>query len=277
MKDLELAAHCLARDESAWRQFFARFKPSIDRRIKQIFFKYGYSHTETQFLEALDYVLDQFIFNRALDGFRKDLSLESYVLTVTTRATIDWYRSTVAEKRLFGAIDNPVLGLPVDNLEQMPESSDDVPSLKDVSTGLAIDEQLFFRILLLRFYELTKEDVASLVRLSGRSEAQTRTRIASLQTKLQVSNSESEDQFNRLQVLFFQVQALRFKPDQSTKLSRRERQFEDLLDQYRKRGFEVFPTRVELSELCNWDINKTDRILRKLRERLQKNMKNDRS
>lgn len=266
MNDLTLVQRCLARDESAWRHFFQRFKPRIERRIRQVFARYGYKYADAQFLNAFDYVLDQLIFNRALEGYRHETSLDGFVLTVTARATIDWYRSSVAEKRLFGLVDNP------ETLDHEPAATEVASEVESPEFAfikrLTPEDALIFRLLMLRSRDLSPDEIKLLARLSERNEHQTRQSVAALQAKLQEQNLEAEEQFGKLQTLFLQLQALRLRGAPETRIERRQKQYERLLAVYQKRGFEILPSRTELAELCRWDVNKIDRSLRKIRERL---------
>ena len=266
MEDIDLVRECLERDNAAWSIFWQRFQRVIAIRIRQVFARYNYRAGESQFYEAFDYVFDHFFSNKALAGYRKSGSLDGYVATVAARATIDWYRASVTGKQLYGQGDE---ALRDQYLPEQEDPSDGSGDTLEQRAKFSTEERLCYRIMLIRFRDLESTDLNELAKLANKSESVTRKLIEALQTRLMDKNQKADDHSGKLQVLFLQIQVLERKKGQADRLAKKRQQFSALQEQYKKQGFEVFPSRTDLTELFNWDINKTDRLLRKVREKLR--------
>jgi len=266
MEDIDLVRECLERDNAAWSIFWQRFQRVIAIRIRQVFARYNYRAGESQFYEAFDYVFDHFFSNKALAGYRKSGSLDGYVATVAARATIDWYRASVTGKQLYGQGDE---ALRDQYLPEQEDPSDGSGDTLEQRAKFSTEERLCYRIMLIRFRDLESTDLNELAKLANKSESVTRKLIEALQTRLMDKNQKADDHSGKLQVLFLQIQVLERKKGQADRLAKKRQQFSALQEQYKKQGFEVFPSRTDLTELFNWDINKTDRLLRKVKEKLR--------
>jgi len=266
MEDIDLVRECLERDNAAWSIFWQRFQRVIAIRIRQVFARYNYRAGESQFYEAFDYVFDHFFCNKALAGYRKSGSLDGYVATVAARATIDWYRASVTGKQLYGQGDE---ALRDQYLPEQEDPSDGSGDTLEQRAKFSTEERLCYRIMLIRFRDLESTDLNELAKLANKSESVTRKLIEALQTRLMDKNQKADDHSGKLQVLFLQIQVLERKKGQADRLAKKRQQFSALQEQYKKQGFEVFPSRTDLTELFNWDINKTDRLLRKVKEKLR--------
>jgi hypothetical protein len=266
MEDIDLVRKCLEGDNAAWSIFWQRFQRVIAIRIRQVFARYNYRAGESQFYEAFDYVFDHFFSNKALAGYRKSGSLDGYVATVAARATIDWYRASVTGKQLYGQGDE---ALRDQYLPEQEDPSDGSGDTLEQRAKFSTEERLCYRIMLIRFRDLESTDLNELAKLANKSESVTRKLIEALQTRLMDKNQKADDHSGKLQVLFLQIQVLERKKGQADRLAKKRQQFSALQEQYKKQGFEVFPSRTDLTELFNWDINKTDRLLRKVKEKLR--------
>ena len=266
MEDIDLVRECLERDNAAWSIFWQRFQRVIAIRIRQVFARYNYRAGESQFYEAFDYVFDHFFSNKALAGYRKSGSLDGYVATVAARATIDWYRASVTGKQLYGQGDE---ALRDQYLPEQEDPSDGSGDTLEQRAKFSTEERLCYRIRLIRLRYLESTDLNELAKLANKSESVTRKLIEALQTRLMDKNQKADDHSGKLQVLFLQIQVLERKKGQADRLAKKRQQFSALQEQYKKQGFEVFPSRTDLTELFNWDINKTDRLLRKVKEKLR--------
>ena len=295
MEDIDLVRECLERDNAAWSIFWQRFQRVIAIRIRQVFARYNYRAGESQFYEAFDYVFDHFFSNKALAGYRKSGSLDGYVATVAARATIDWYRASVTEKQLYGQGDKAVRdqyaratidwcrasvtgkqlygqgdeALRDQYLPEQEDPSDGSGDTLEQRAKFSTEERLCYRIMLISFRDLESSDLNELAKLANKSESVTRKLIEALQTRLMDKNQKADDHSGKLQVLFLQIQVLERKKGQAERLAKKRQQLSALQEQYKKQGFEVFPSRTDLTELFNWDINKTDRLLRKVKEKLR--------
>ena len=266
MEDIDLVRECLERDNAAWSIFWQRFQRVIAIRIRHVFARYNYREGDSKFNEAFDYVFDHFFSNKALAGYRKSGSLDGYVATVAARATIDWYRASVTGKQLYGQGDE---ALRDQYLPEQEDPSDGSGDTLEQRAKFSTEERLCYRIRLIRLRYLESTDLNELAKLAQRSETETRDLIEALQTRLMDQNQKADDRFGKLQVLFLQIQVLERKTGQADRLAKKRQQLSALQEQYKKQGFEVFPSRTDLTKLFNWDINKTDRLLRKVKEKLR--------
>jgi len=182
------------------------------------------------------------------------------------RATIDWCRASVTGKQLYGQGDE---ALGDQYLPEQEDPSDGSGDTLEQRAKFSTEERLCYRIRLIRLRYLESTDLNELAKLAQRSETETRDLIEALQTRLMDQNQKADDRSGKLQVLFLQIQVLERKTGQAERLAKKRQQLSALQEQYKKQGFEVFPSRTDLTKLFNWDINKTDRLLRKVKEKLR--------
>ena len=281
--DADLIAGCIRGNQTAWKTFFHRFDKLIGSRVKQVFARNGYRYSDTQLELAMDYVIDHFIFKGALAGFRDSSSLPGFVATVTANATIDWYRTTVTAKLGYGVVESMRPIKDFDFLESAEfGSTESQPPTPDTANpaDLTKDERLLYLLLLIRYRPLSTDDVAHLAELSGSRPESIQVALETLLQSLGEKNMASEEKFGQLHLLFVQIQILKgksgFQPpiddDGQRRMARKERQYQTLLEAYRKSGFEVFPSRQDLATIMNWEISKVDRIMRLLKSKLHKRL-----
>jgi len=271
--DIALVRNCIARDGVAWNEFFRRFKPVITGRINQVFFRYGFSASTADQQDAFDAVVDHLLYGKGLKGFSRDESLEAYVRTVTSRAVIDWYRARNAAKNLHGATIGTVLsgeGSPeVEVVQPAEEASSDQGSNGFNTTGLTENEKLMLAVLLCRTRDITDQDLEGIMKASGKSLTSCEDAIRALRDELNNRWDANQEKYESLQRLWVQMTVLERRGDKA-RFEKRKSQYDKQLAEYRKKGIEPFPTRKDLATVLNWDINKVDRVYRKLEESLSR-------
>lgn len=267
--DIALVRNCIARDGVAWNEFFRRFKPVITGRINQVFFRYGFSASTADQQDAFDAVVDHLLYGKGLKGFSRDESLEAYVRTVTSRAVIDWYRARNAAKNLHGATIGTVLSGEgtVGEVQSVEETSSDEGMQGFKTAALTENEKLMLAVLLCRTRDITDQDLEGIMKASGKSLSLCEDAIRALRDELNNRWDVYQEKYESLQRLWVQMTVLERRGDKA-RFEKRKSQYDKQLAEYRKKGIEPFPTRKDLAIVLNWDINKVDRVYRKLEESL---------
>ncbi len=265
--DMTLVRQCIAREGNAWSEFFRRFHPVITGRINQIFFRHGFTASTADQQDAFDAVVDHLLYGKGLKGFSRDDSLEAYVRTVTTHAVIDWYRRRTSAKNLHGATITTVMDED-SSAEQSHEPGEADPQLKDPQApafDLPAPERLVLCVLLCRTRDISDQDLEAIAATSGKTRHACELEITALRDVLSERWDANQEKYESLQRLWVQMTVLERRGDKE-RYERRKSQYDKQLAEYRKKGIEPFPTRKEIAAMFNWDINKVDRIYRKMEE-----------
>jgi DNA-directed RNA polymerase specialized sigma24 family protein len=270
--DTALVRKCIDRDEVAWRIFFRRSQPIIVTRIKQIFFRHSFRYTTGDLQDAFDAVIDHFLYGKALNGFVRDESLDGYIRTVSTRAAIDWYRARTSARKLHGLSDLEVFHV----TKEVVEVDLDVESVSHGDNGtdqfcrevMTVEECALLAILLIRTKSISEKDLEAIAHISKDTHGEIMNKLNSIKAKLDQHWEKNYSKFESLQFLWVQI-AVCERRGQMERVARKKNQYDVKLAEYHKKGLEPYPTRKEIAELLHWDINKVDRLYRKLVQTLE--------
>jgi DNA-directed RNA polymerase specialized sigma24 family protein len=270
--DITLVRQCIAREGNAWSEFFRRFHPVITGRINQIFFRHGFTASTADQQDAFDAVVDHLLYGKGLKGFSRDDSLEAYIRTITTHAVIDWYRKRNVAKNLHGATVNTVLdgdpGTHQDS-DESPDVAKDTQGSQFEGLELTEPERLMLCVLLCRTRDIADRDLDAVATLAGKTRHACEADMSNLRDVLNERWDANQEKYESLQRLWVQMTVLERRGDKE-RYERRKSQYDKQLADYRKKGIEPFPTRKEIATMLNWDVNKVDRIYRKLEESLSR-------
>lgn len=254
--------------ESAWSQFFNKFKVPILTRVKQVFYQYQFRYGDNDLTEAFDFVIDHFLYSKALRGFKNNISLEAFIKKVATNATVDWMRKRMAEKKLYGTKDSD-LSKAISDDDCIDENQ---ITLETIISKYSLDQtdSLLLRLMLIGHHSINNDHFNNLKEISKLDIQNLQQKLYKLIDRLEGDETKAKQKFNKLQSLYLQLQVLNSKDSiHEHKIAKKSGQLNKLLTEYNKRGFSPFPSRQEISEIFNWDINKTDRLMRRLKEKLK--------
>jgi len=274
VEDAKLVRAMIDRDNRAWTLFIRRFESVIRRRISQVFYRYSYRASSADYQEAFDFVLDHFMFKKTLASFKRSQSLPGFVTCVTTNAVIDWYRKRSAARNLYGLQSADVVELvqaecPVDagggdDQNQRPTAQSQL--FDDVSW--APEELAVLQVMSVRTIDLSDLDIEGIAAMAREDIAVTEPKLEALRISLHERWASNRELYDEIGLLWLKSIILERRED-SERSEKRKSLLDKRLADYRAKGIEPYPTRREIAEVFNWDINKVDRIKRKIEEKLR--------
>ena len=275
MEDTQLIKKMADRDNRAWSLFIKRFEPVIRRRISQVFYRYSFRAGSADFQESFDYVLDHFMFEKTLANFKRSQSLQGFVVRVTTNAVIDWYRKRSASRNMYGMQSADVVELvqtecPVDAEDQNHNSRDLTEIFDEVSW--TPEEQAVLQVMAVRTIELGDLDIQRIAAIAHEESNVINQKLEALSASLHERWATNRELYDEIGVLWLKALILERRGD-SERSEKRKTLLDKRLADYRAKGVEPYPTRKEIAAVFNWDINKVDRIKRKIEEKLRDRLK----
>lgn len=277
MEDLKFVKKLMERDNAAWSTFIDRFDLTIRRRIKQIFFRYSFRETSADLQEAYDFVVDHFLFGKTFSTFRKDQSLDGFVHRVTTNAVIDWYRKRSSERSLYGVHTTEIMKLANINLEIMADENDTAETAEtpfDIFVGVQWnrEETLVLAVMTVRTVTVGSRILSDIASESESSHEEISKKIENLRDKLHEQWSKKSLLYDEIGFLWLRSLILERRGDTMRSESRKTL-LDKRISEYKTKGIEPYPTRKEIADILKWDINKVDRIKRRIEEKLKNYIK----
>ncbi len=271
-KESDLIKKCLADDQDAWRDFFNQYKKLIYFRIRAVLRSMNFNPNFEELDEVFDLVVDKIFVKKSIANFQHRGSLGTYVSSLTANAVIDWVRKRTRQKRLIDVatskIDYATNIFDVSYYGHSDESES--KSEKTHSFPLMEDQAAFVKVMLIRYYIIQECDIEVLQKAAtNKTVSDLRRSLAEIEQNIILRSTEHGDKFLACARAYLAVQIFDKNNDRSRKAYAREaKRRDELLDEYRKRGFEEFPSRIELAQLMGWDLNKVDRMMRKIKKSL---------
>jgi len=274
VEDIKLVRQLIDRDNRAWTTFVRRFEPLIKRRIAQVFYRYSYRASTSDSQDAFDYVMDHLMFDKTLSNFKKNQSLDGFVLRVTTNAVIDWHRKRVSARNMYGLRSSEVLQLA---RSECAVESTNVPDDEQSNAGpthlfadirWTTEEHLVLLVMSARTVIIDETALQSISDLANSSTATINRKIEDLRVRLHERWSSNRDIYDEMGLLWMRCLILERRGD-SDRAQKRKSHLDKRIAEYQSKGIEPYPTRKEVAEIFNWDINKVDRIRRRIENKLR--------